>query len=117
MTGADVISAVQQYENSEIGVTVYNGSTNYFTGKYKLAFADMREGKETNAASIGRVKSYPGGVYYVGNLSEVNATEKTNLTELQANNKGGVSAVKTYYSSIVKDATTDTVVGIIFVQK
>ena len=117
MTGADVIAAVQQYENSEMSITINNNKQDYFSGKYKIASADIKDAK-TDGTAIGHVGSYPGGAYYTGAaLVELVSADKTNVTELQANDKGGVSAVKTYYSSIVKDANTDTVVGIVFMQR
>ncbi len=122
MTGADVIAAVQQYENSEMSVTINNGSQDYYSGKYKVPTTSLRVEKElaagvTDGTAIGRASSHPGGVYFAGTLSELQSSDKTNVTQLQATTGGGVSAVKTYYSSIVKDATTDTVIGIVFMQK
>lgn len=118
MTGAEVVAAVQQYENSEMSIVINNGTKDYLTGKYVLSSAAMSSDKD-GQTKIGRVQSYPGGVYYTytGTLTEISSAEKTNLTELQSANGAGVSAVKTYYSSIVKDAGTDTVLGIVFMQK
>lgn len=118
MTGAEVIAAVQQYENSEMSITIKYGTATTqeeFTGKYKIATANLADAK-TDGKALVATKSYPGGVYFNGTLTELAAAEKTNVTKLQSTSVG-VSAVKTYYSSIVKDATTDTVLGVVFVQK
>lgn len=118
MTGAEVVAAVQQYENSEMSIVINNGSKDYLTGKYVLNSGAMSSDK-AGAIKIGNTASYPGGVYfsYTGTLTELSDSNKTNLTELQSATGAGVSAVKTYYSSIVKDASTDTVLGIVFMQK
>ena len=116
MTGADVIAAVQQYENSEMSITINNNKNDYFSGKYKIASADIKDAK-TDGDAIGHAGSYPGGAYFTGTELTELKEGKTNVTELQSTAGGGVSAVKTYYSSIVKDANTDTVIGIVFMQK
>lgn len=118
MTGAEVIAAVQQYENSEMSIVIHAGNTDYLTGKYALSSASMKSDKAAQDV-ITNTKSYPGGVYYSysGTLQEITADQKTNLTALQSTTGAGVSAVKTYFSSIVKDINTDTVLGIVFMQK
>ena len=118
MTGAEVIAAVQQYENSEMSIVIHAGTADYLTGKYALSSASMTSDKAAKDA-ITNTKSYPGGVYYkyTGTLQEITADQKANLTSLQSTTGAGVSAVKTYFSSIVKDINTDTVLGIVFMQK
>lgn len=118
MTGASVVAAVQQYENSEMSIVIFDGKKDYLTGKYALSHTAMSSDKDGKTA-ITNTQAYAGGVYYTytGNLVELTSANKTNLTELQSTTGAGVSAVKTYFSSIVKDASTDTVLGIVFMQK
>ena len=120
LTGAEVIAAFQQYESSEMSVIVLvNSSTKGYTGKYLLTDGDLKTDKGGSTAP-GYTQSYPGGVYYTGGYSEfTGATVRTTLTKLQATGTGnmGVNASKTFYSSVIKDSTTDTVVGILFVQR
>ena len=125
MTGAEVVAACQQYENSEMSVVVAVNTSAAspkiaYTGKYKLDWADIYQGKTDDSGKPLNSLSYPGGVYYTGTLdAEMPDTDKTTLTQLQGTGTGnfGVNAAKTYYSSIIKDASTDTVVGVLFVQK
>ncbi|MBR6688471.1 MAG: hypothetical protein IKL68_00440 [Clostridia bacterium] len=127
LTGAEVIAAFQQYESSEMSIVVKVGSTTPKygkTGKYSLTEGNIKVGKDSSATAPGATQSYPGGVYYVdGTYTEFNATttKRTTLTELQATGTGttalGVNASKTFYSSVIKDNITDTVIGIMFVQR
>lgn len=118
MTGADVIAACQLYENSEMSIVIMSGSKVANTGKYKLDSSKILTAK-ANGTTPPTTAAVPGGVYYTGTTYNDNYTKAT-LTELQASGQGannlGISAVKTYYSSVIKDATTDTVVGVLFVQ-
>lgn len=123
LTGADVISAVQLYESSEISLVVYVGQNSVaYTGKYPLTYTSLSSSKVATGATgttLATNTSYPGGVYYTGDYNDFGTTAKVTLTQLQANpgaNGYGVNATKTYYSSIIKDNTTDTVVGVVFVQ-
>ena len=121
LTGAEVIAAFQQYESSEMSVIVLvNSSTKGYTGKYLLTDGDLKTDKGGSTAP-GYTQSYPGGVYYNGTYTEFTSSgtgSRTTLTKLQATAGGlGVNASKTFYSSVIKDATTDTVVGILFAQR
>ena len=122
LTGAEVIAAFQQYESSEMSVIVLvNSSTKGYTGKYLLTDGDLKTDKGGSTAP-GYTQSYPGGVYYNGTYTEFTSSgtgSRTTLTKLQATGTGnmGVNASKTFYSSVIKDSTTDTVVGILFVQR
>ena len=119
LTGAEVIAAFQQYESSEMSIVVQVGTLKGYTGKYKLDDTKLQQDKSTTTAPAA-TQSYPGGVYYTGGYTEfTGATARTTLTKLQATGTGnmGVNASKTFYSSVIKDSTTDTVVGILFVQR
>ena len=119
LTGAEVIAAFQQYESSEMSIVVQVGTFKGYTGMYKLDDTKLQQDKSTTTAPTA-TQSYPGGVYYTGGYSEfTGATVRTTLTKLQATGTGnmGVNASKTFYSSVIKDSTTDTVVGILFVQR
>lgn len=124
LSGAEVIAAFQQYESSEMSIAVViNASTIGKTGKYNLDAASVSIDKGETIVAPGNTQSYPGGVYYSGDYTEFSgttgATARTTLTKLQATGTGGlgVNASKTFYSSVIKDATTDTVIGIMFVQR
>ncbi len=119
LTGAEVIAAFQQYESSEMSIVVQVGTLKGYTGKYKLDDTKLQQDKSTATAPTA-TQSYPGGVYYTGGYTEFTGTTvRTTLTKLQATGSGnmGVNASKTFYSSVIKDSTTDTVVGILFVQR
>ena len=122
LTGAEVIAAFQQYESSDMSIVVKVGSTYAKTGKYALAEGSILTDK-TGGTAPGNSSSYPGGVYYSGTYTEFatsgTSNIRTTLTKLQATGTGGlgVNASKTFYSSVIKDTVTDTVVGILFVQR
>lgn len=122
LTGADVIAAVQLYENSEISLVVNAGGTSSvaYTGKYPLIYSKLSAAKVSGSTvtALSTKQSYPGGVYYTGTYDDygTSTATKVTLTQLQSNTGFGVNASKTYYSSIIKDNTTDTVVGVVFVQ-
>lgn len=112
MTGADVISAVQLYQNSnDISVRIVVGATaaqQYQTGKYAVALQD----KTFTAPKAGGVKvSYTGTNAY----TELTSSTKDSLSKIQET--GGVSSTQTYYTYTMVDADSDTVVGILFVRK
>ena len=118
LTGAEVIAAFQQYESSDMSIVVKVGTgTPATTGKYNLTWANIKTDK-TSGSEPANSTSYPGGVYYNGTYTEFAANARTTLTKLQATAGGyGVNASKTFYSSVIKDTVTDTVVGILFVQR
>ncbi len=125
LSGAEVIAAFQQYESSEMSIVVQVGTTYAKTGKYSLTETALKTDK-SGGSSPTNTQSYPGGVYYVtsgtgaGSYTEFSGTTtRTTLTKLQATGTGGfgVNASKTFYSSVIKDSTTDTVIGIMFVQR
>lgn len=123
MTGSEVIAAYTMYESSEMSIVVCTNktsATSAYTGKYKLAWTNLSTTSTGTSNDIGSAGSYAGGVYYTGSdLTQFTATDaKTTLTTLQSTASGGfkVNASQTYYSSIIKDAATDTVIGILFVR-
>ena len=119
LSGAEVIAAFQQYESSEMSIIVAISTTKIgYTGKYQLTVTDLKSDKGGDTAP-GNSQSYPGGVYYSGSYAEFAANGRTTLTKLQATGTDGlgVNASKTFYSSVIKDATTDTVIGILFAQR
>ena len=122
MTGSEVIAAFTMYESSEMSIVVCTNKTTganatAYTGKYKLDWANIQTAK-TGGSTLGSDASYAGGVYYTGTDLNQFANDKTSLTALQSTATGGykVNASQTYYSSIIKDAATDTVIGIAFVR-
>ena len=111
MTGNDVISAVQQYQNSNdisVRIVVANG-TQFQTGKYAVTLEEA----EYKSPKAGGVTVNPGSsnTAYV----ELTSSTKDTLSDIQAT--GGVSGTQTYYSYVMKDADSDAVVGILFVRK
>ena len=117
LTGAEVIAAFQQYESSDMSIVVKVGTNYGYTGKYKLDSTKIQIDKTTASAPTNST-AYPGGVYYVnGAYTEFAANARTTLTTLQSTTGMGVNASKTFYSSVIKDSVTDTVVGILFVQR
>ena len=124
LTGAEVIAAFQQYESSEMSIVVQVGTKYAKTGKYALTQTNLKD-KKTGGTAPSQ-QAYPGGIYYVdGNYTEFSTGStgdvRTTLTELQKTGSGttelGVNATKTFYSSVIKDNVTDTVVGIFFIQR
>lgn len=114
MTGSDVISAVQLYQNSnDISVRiVVNGDKQYETGKYAVTLVDGT-GASFQAAQAGGKKCKPGtdnGAY-----TELTSTTKSSLSNIQE--VGGVSATQTYYAYVLRDESSDTAMGILFVRK
>lgn len=122
MTGSEVIAAFTMYESSEMSIVVCTNKTTganatAYTGKYKLDWANIQTAK-TSGTTLDSTGSYAGGVYYTGTeLNQFGAADKTSLTALQSTaGTYKVNASQTYYSSIIKDSATDTVIGIVFVR-
>ena len=112
MTGSDVISAVQLYQNSnDISVRIVVGASagqQYQTGKYAVKLEETT----FDAPKAGGVKvSYTGGTAY----EELTSTSKDSLSKIQET--GGVSSTQTYYTYTMIDKDSETVVGILFVRK
>ncbi len=119
LSGAEVIAAFQQYESSEMSIAVVVSTTKIAkTGKYDLDPTKVSIDKGSTTTP-GNTQSYPGGVYYSGGYTEFASNGRTTLTKLQSTGTDGlgVNASKTFYSSVIKDATTDTVIGIMFMQR
>ena len=113
MTGNDVISAVQQYQNSnDISVRIVVSKAKQFeTGKYAVSLTDTTAATYTAARAGGVPCTFTTGTSYV----ELTNTTKDSLSTIQAT--GGVSGTQTYYSYVMKDKDSDSVVGILFVRK
>ena len=110
MTGNDVISAVQQYQNSnDLSVRIVVApATQFETGKYAVTLTD------TTAATYESAKAGGVPVTYTGTTS-YDDSKHDSLSTIQA--AGGVSGTQTYYSYVMKDKDSDTVMGILFVRK
>ena len=116
LTGAEVIAAYQQYESSEMSLIVRVSSNNAMAGKYVLESDKISENKTDDSSTLSTTAAYPGGLYYHGNYTETGT--RTTLTDLQKTSGSyAVNASKTFYSSILKDKVTDTVICIIFIQR
>ena len=111
MTGSDVISACQLYQNSnDISVRIVVSATNqYETGKYAVALDNTMDVSKPKA---GGVKVTPGADKT--SYAEL-GDDKDSLSKIQE--VGGVSATQTYYSYVMKDSDSDAVMGILFVRK
>lgn len=117
MTGNDVIAAVQQYQNSDslsIRIAVSEKAEGQFqTGKYEVALLSGTVKDNYDKAKAGGVQcTYPTGKNAYVELTD---TTKDSLADIQA--VGGVSGTQTYYSYVMKDKDSDTVMGILFVRK
>lgn len=124
VTGAEVIAACQQYENSDsISVMIYTTSSNSFkTGKYDVY---LDTSKNTLAEIKGSAR--PGGVYATYKASvadtataykELTKDTRDSLAEIQDTSGGvGVTGTQTYYSYVMKDYDSDTVMGVLFIRK
>lgn len=121
VTGSDVIAACQQYENSDqISIMIYATKDKIFrTGKYAAALDT--ELKDLTSAKAGGVKvTYTKGNAYVeldANAKDDEGNKKNSLSEIQDTSKNGVSGTQTYYSYVMKDKDSDTVMGVLFVRK
>lgn len=114
MTGNDVISAVQQYQNSnDISVRIVVSESKQFqTGKYEVSLASGKAA-DYQVAKAGGVGCNPtdtdtGSYVELGN-------DKDSLSTIQG--AQGVSGTQTYYAYVMKDASSETVMGILFVRK
>ena len=114
MTGNDVISAVQLYQNSnDISVRIIvNGNKQYETGKYAVTLKD-NTGAAFQSAQAGGKKCIPGTSN--GAYTELTSATKSSLSKIQE--VGGVSATQTYYAYVLRDDSSDTAMGILFVRK
>lgn len=110
MTGNDVISAVQQYQNSnDLSVRIVVASATQFeTGKYAVNLTDTAAATYESAKAGGVPVTYTVGTSYADSKHD-------SLSKIQA--AGGVSGTQTYYSYVMKDKDSDTVMGILFVRK
>lgn len=111
VTGSEVIAACQQYENSDqlsIRIVVSNDNT-FQTGKYAVTLSG--EALPTEAKAGGVQVTYTGGSAY----TELTSDTRDSLSDIQAT--GGVSGTQTYYSYVMKDKDSDTVMGVLFVRK
>lgn len=131
VTGAEVIAACQQYENSDsisikIIVSTSPSNIDFQTGRYYmvLAISTMQYKNVFKAPKAGGIKVYPGSgarrVPYTSYQQLVTGStedklHKHSLSEIQA--VGGVSSTQTYYSYIMKDRDSGTVMGVLFVRK
>jgi len=110
MTGSDVISAVQLYQNSEdVSIRIIVGNdTQFQTGKYAVSLVDT----DFDAPTAGGVKVTYGGE---NAYDELTTSTKDSLSEIQAT--GGVSGSQTYYTYTMIDQDSDSVIGVLFVRK
>ena len=116
VTGADVIAACQQYENSDqLSVKVYTTSTNSFnTGKYEVVLSEALDSIKGSAKAGGVYVTYSGDTAY----KELTGNAKSTLADIQDTSAGtGVTGTQTYYSYVMKDKDSDTVMGVLFVRK
>lgn len=113
MTGNDVISAVQLYQNSnDVSVRIVVADDKQFqTGKYAVALTETSSNAYAAPKAGGVQITYSGDNAY----SELTSTTKDSLSEMQAT--GGVSGTQTYYAYTMVDKDSDTVMGILFVRK
>ncbi|MBR5227975.1 MAG: hypothetical protein IKV94_04985 [Clostridia bacterium] len=112
MTGAEVIAAVQQYENSNnlsvrIIVTGTASAKQFETGKYGVKIDATQLEALTKPIAGGILVNPADGTSY-------DEATKSTLTDIQAT--GGVSATQTYNSYVMKDENSQTVMGICFVR-
>lgn len=124
VTGSEVIAACQQYENSDqISVMIYTTSSNSFkTGKYQVNL-DTTKNKLDDIKGSAKA----GGVYVTYKASatdsataykELTSATRDSLSTIQDTSTGkGVTGTQTYYSYVMKDVDSDTVMGVLFVRK
>lgn len=117
VTGAEVIAACQQYENSDsISVMIYATKDNTFkTGKYDAALVSEFKVEDYQEAKAGGVYVKPNGENSA--YQELKGTAKSSLTKIQDTANGGVSSTQSYYSYTMKDESTEAVMGVLFVRK
>ena len=116
MTGNDVISAVQQYQNSnDISVRIIvdeEAAGQFQTGKYAVTLVDT---DKLDAPAAGGVKVTYTGTNSYKELGDSDP-KKNSLSEIQATGTG-VSGTQTYYAYTMIDDDSENVVGILFVRK
>lgn len=112
MSGTEVLSAVQQYQNDEISIMIVAGTASesiFRTGKYEFTVGDNAEHYTQTLA--GGIKTTNDEYKELGSEG---AAAKIALSDMQGTK--GVSATQSYRSYVVKDQHTDTVMGILFVR-
>lgn len=110
VTGTEVIAACQQYENSELSIKIYVSRDKSFqTGKYAVKLVDSIP----TEPKIGGIE-----VESTGSIYEELGRNTTNLKKDSVSDiEGDVSMTQTYYSYTMKDKSTGTVIGVLFVKK
>lgn len=113
VSGAEVIAACQQYENSDqISIKIYVSKDKSFqTGKYAVKLAE----NIPTEPKIGGIEVEPTGSIYEELGRSTTNLKKDSLSDI--NSEGGVSGTQTYYSYTMKDKSTGTVIGVLFVKK
>ena len=113
MTGNDVISAVQLYQNSnDISVRIVVTKDKQFqTGKYAVKLMDTSAASYQSAVAGGKKVTYTGNTSY----AELKTSDKSSLSAIQG--VGGVSGTQTYYSYVMRDDASDQVIGVLFVRR
>lgn len=116
VTGSEVIAACQQYENSDqLSVKIIVSDDKSFqTGKYAVNLVNERP---TSAQAGGVIVTYKKNSSDTTTTAyvDLNNTTRNTLSQIQAT--GGVSGTQTYYSYVMKDQDSDTVMGVLFVRK
>lgn len=116
VTGSEVIAACQQYENSDqLSVKIIVSDNNTFeTGKYSV---NLVGDTPTSAQAGGVAVTYKTSSTDTTTTAytELNNKTRDSLSKIQS--AGGVSGTQTYYSYVMKDQDSDTVMGVLFVRK
>lgn len=110
LSGSEVLSAVQQYENSNsLCVVITNGTNTFKTGALAL---DITGVQATDLSRSGGVE-----VDITGTTSKFGTgndeTKKSTMAEITDTTKG-INTASTYQSTIVKDTNSKKVIGLIF---
>ena len=115
VTGSEVIAACQQYENSDqLSVKIIVSSDKSFqTGKYAVNLVGGTIPKSAQAGGV--TVTYKTSDKSKTAYAELDSTTRNTLSQIQAT--GGVSGTQTYYSYVMKDQDSDTVMGVLFVRK
>lgn len=113
VTGSEVIAVCQQYENADfISVKIYVSRDKSFqAGKYAVKLAE----NIPTEPRIGGIEVEPTGSIYEELGRNTTNLKKDSLSDI--NSEGGVSGTQTYYSYTMKDKSTGTVIGVLFVKK
>ena len=116
MSGSEVISAIQVYQNSnDVSVRVVVSNAKQFqTGKYAVSLVDTDPTKYTAARAGGVQCTMTGTNTAYAELKTGATPKKATLSDIQA--VGGVSATQSYNTFVMKDKDSDTVMGILFVR-